>query len=244
MTTARIAPLRAHGIPARLAPRRFAGARAARCAVLGALALLGACTHQRPQGFAATLPPPPPLEATIAPPSGAIFAGWQGFAPLHAGLRAGRVGDLVTVVLTERTQSSKSSQAASSRNGRFDVVPPALGPFSIDPGNLNSGASGSFNGSGDASQTNQLNGAITVAIAEVMPGGVARIRGEKLMMLSQGEEWIQLSGLIRLVDIDVNNTIASTRVADAHIAYSGSGHFQRASRPGWLAQFFNTVSPF
>lgn len=217
---------------------------AAGIAALAGAALLAGCTQQRPGGFAATLPPPPPPEALSAPPTGAIYAAWQGFSPLHAGLRAARVGDLVTVVLTERTQSSKSANAASSRNGRFDVVPPALGPFSFDPGNLNSGASGAFNGSGDASQTNRLNGAITVAIAEIMPGGIARIRGEKLMVLSQGEEWIQLSGLIRLVDIEVNNTISSTRIADAHIAYSGSGHFQRASRPGWLAQFFNTVSPF
>jgi len=211
---------------------------------LACVAALSACSSKRPDGFAAALPAPPPVEAIIEPANGAIYSTYTGYAPLHYGQRASRVGDLVTVVLTERTRSSKSTNASSARDGSFDITPPSVGPFSFDPGNLNSGSSSSFNGSGDASQTNSLNGQITVTIAEVMPGGVARIRGEKLMTLSQGEEWIQLSGLVRLVDIDADNRISSTRVADARIRYAGNGHIQRSSRPGWLSQFFNMVSPF
>jgi len=208
------------------------------------LATLSACTTQRPTGFTATLPPPPPVEQIIEPANGAIFSTYAGYSPLHYGQRAARVGDLVTVVLTERTQSAKDTSASSDRDGSFDITPPSLGPFSFDPGNLNSGSSASFSGSGDASQTNSLSGTITVTISEVLPNGIARVRGEKLMNLSQGEEWIQLAGLVRLNDIDADNRIASTRIADARISYSGNGHFQRASRPGWLARFFNMVSPF
>ena len=202
------------------------------------------CTTSRPAGYSATMAPPPPIEQIIAPADGAIFSTYAGYAPLHYGQRAARVGDLVTVVLTENTRSSKGTSASSDRSGSFDLTPPSIGPFSFDPGNLNSGASGSFSGSGDATQTNSLSGTITVTIAEVMPNGVARIRGEKLMNFSQGQEWVQLAGLIRLNDIDADNRIASSRVADAQIAYSGNGHFQRASRPGWLSQFFTMVSPF
>ncbi|MEN7536802.1 flagellar basal body L-ring protein FlgH [Aurantiacibacter flavus] len=206
--------------------------------------MVAGCTTSRPGGYSATLAPPPPVEQIVAPADGAIFSSYSGYAPLHYGQRAARVGDLVTVVLTERTQSSKGTSASSDRQGSFNITPPAIGPFSFDPGNLNSGATGSFSGGGDASQTNSLSGTITVTIAEVMPNGVARIRGEKLMNFSQGEEWVQLAGLIRLADVDADNRIASSRVADAQIAYSGSGHFQRASRPGWLSQFFTMVSPF
>ena len=206
--------------------------------------LVSGCATSRPGGFSATYAPPPPVEQIVAPADGAIFSSYAGYAPLHYGQRAARVGDLVTVVLTERTQSSKDTSASSDRQGSINITPPALGPFSFDPGNLNSGASGSFSGGGDASQTNSLSGTITVTIAEVMPNGVARIRGEKLMNFSQGEEWVQLAGLIRLADVDADNRISSSRVADAQIAYSGSGHFQRASRPGWLSQFFTMVSPF
>jgi len=212
-------------------------------AAISALAL-AACSQERPQGYAATLPPPTPVVEIISPPDGTIFSQHVGYAPLHYGNRAARVGDIVSVVLTERTQAGKTTGATSSREGEISISPPTLGPFSFDPGNLNSGSGASFNGSGDATQTNTLRGDIAVTIAEVLPGGVARIRGEKLMRLSQGEEWIQLSGLIRLADVDADNRIASTRIADADISYGGRGHIQRSSQPGWLSQFFTMVSPF
>ena len=64
------------------------------------------------------------------------------------------------------------------------------------------------------------------------------------MLLSQGDEWIRFSGVIRLTDIDQDNTLPSSRVADAHIEYSGKGALQRASKQGWLSRLFNLVSPF
>ena len=64
------------------------------------------------------------------------------------------------------------------------------------------------------------------------------------MLLSQGKEWVRFSGIVRLADIGVDNTIASTRVADANIEYAGKGALQRASKPGWLSQFFSRISPF
>ena len=76
---------------------------------------------------------------------------------------------------------------------------------------------------------------LSVTIAEVRANGTALVRGEKRMMLSQGHEWIQFSGIVRLADIDQNNRIASTRVADARIEYAGKGALQRASRQGWLS---------
>ena len=210
-------------------------------AALLALVLAG-CESARPAGFAATLPPPPP--AAQAPASGAIFNASMGYAPLHYGQRAHRVGDLVTVVLVERTTTSKSADSAQQRDGSIALRPPTVGPFAFDPNVLNSGGSSSFNGGGDASQTSSLRGDLTFTIAEVRPNGTALVKGEKLMQFSQGEEWVQLSGIIRLADIDQDNRILSPRVADAQITYSGSGAVQRASREGWLSRFFNTVTPF
>ena len=64
------------------------------------------------------------------------------------------------------------------------------------------------------------------------------------MLLSQGDEWVRFSGIVRLIDIDQENTVASSRVADAHVEYSGKGALQRASKQGWLGRFFNLISPF
>jgi flagellar L-ring protein precursor FlgH len=211
-------------------------------AAAAALLLLAACGAERPAGFTAALPPPP--QAAPAPADGAIFNVATGYAPLHYGQRAHRVGDLVTVVLVERTTTAKSADSSQRRDGGFALRPPTTGPFSFDPNVLNSGGSSSFNGGGDASQTSSLRGDITVTIAEVRPNGTALVRGEKLMQFSQGEEWVQLSGIIRLADIDPDNRIASPRVADAQITYAGRGAIQRASREGWLSRFFNLVAPF
>ena len=154
------------------------------------------------------------------------------------------MGDLVTVILVERTQTSKSASSNQERDGGISLTPPSAGPFSFNPGVLNSSGSSSFNGQGDAAQTSTLRGDLTVTIAEVRPNGTALVRGEKVMQLSQGEEWIQLSGIIRLADIDQDNRIASPRIADAQITYAGKGAVQRASREGWLSRFFNMVTPF
>ena len=206
------------------------------------LLALAACTTECPAGFAATLPPPPP--AAPAQATGAIFNASTGYAPLHYGQRAHRVGDLVTVVLTERTTTSKSADSSQARDGSIALRPPSVGPFAFDPNVLNSGGSSSFNGGGDASQTSSLRGDLTVTIAEVRPNGTALVKGEKLMQFSQGEEWVQLSGIIRLADVDQDNRILSPRVADAQITYAGKGAVQRASREGWLSRFFNIVTPF
>ena len=154
------------------------------------------------------------------------------------------MGDLVTVVLVERIQSSKSASSDTQRDGGISLTPPSAGPFSFNPAVLNSSGSSSFNGGGEAEQASRLSGDLTVTIAEVRPNGTALVKGEKVMQLSQGEEWIQLSGIVRLADIDSNNRIASPRIADARITYAGKGAVQRASREGWLSRFFNLVTPF
>lgn len=203
--------------------------------------VLAGCSQQRPAGFAPALPPAP--AAAQGPANGSIFQN-AGYAPLYQGQRAHRVGDLVTVVLVERTTTAKSTSSRTQRDGGLSLSPPTTGPFSFNPANLNSSGSSSFNGRGDAAQSSSMRGDVTVTIAEVRPNGTALIRGEKVMQLSQGDEWIQLTGIIRLADIGPDNTILSPRIADAYLSYAGKGAVQRSSRQGWLLDFFNLVSPF
>lgn len=193
-------------------------------------------------GFSATLPPPPPA---YAPQNGAIYQAANGYAALHEGTRARRVGDLVTVILVESVSTNKTTSATTGRNGSASITPPSAGPLDfLNPDALNAASQSSFNGSGTASQRSQLNGAISVTISEVRPNGTALVVGERNMRLSQGDEWVQFAGILRLSDIDVDNRILSTRIADAQIIYGGQGAIQQASRPGWLGRFFNMVSPF
>lgn len=214
-------------------------------AILVLLPLLGACGMggAGPQpGFA---PPPPVLTAPPPQANGAIFQPAHGYAALHEGQRARRVGDLVTVVLVENIGTSKSTTGQTERSGSASITPPTAGPLSfLNPDALKAAADASFNGGGRAAQRSSLNGAIAVTIAEVRPNGTALVVGERQMSLSQGREWVQFAGTVRLADIDSDNRVRSNQVADARIVYSGQGAIQQASRPGWLSRFFNLISPF
>lgn len=210
------------------------------------LPLLGACG----MGGAGPLPGfAPPTPVLVAPPpiqaNGAIFQPTAGYAALHEGQRARRVGDLVTVVLVESIGTSKSTSAQTAKGGSFGVTPPTAGPLSfLNPEALKTASDSSFKGGGSAAQRSTLNGALAVTIAEVRPNGTALVTGEKHMTLSQGKEWVQFAGIVRLADIDGDNRVLSTQVADARIIYSGQGAIQQASKPGWLSRFFNLISPF
>ncbi|QFT76693.1 flagellar basal body L-ring protein FlgH [Erythrobacter sp. THAF29] len=201
-------------------------------------------------GFAAPPPPASPLTAMEPAPTpeanrGAIFQAGTGYAGLHVGTRARSLGDMVTIVLVENTSTSKSTTGQTDRDGGFSLTPPTAGPLSfLNPNALNAAGQGSFSGGGKAAQQSRLTGTVAVTIAAIYPNGTAEVVGEKQMSLSQGDEWVQFAGRIRLIDIDADNRLPSSKVANARIIYSGKGAVQQASRPGWLSRFFNFISPF
>lgn len=178
--------------------------------------------------------------------NGSIFQAAQGYAPLTSGSLASRVGDMITITLTERTQATKSNSANTQRDGNIGITVPTTGPLGalIKNTDVNSSGTQKFAGKGDAAQSNQLSGEITVTVAKVLPNGALFVKGEKQLTLNRGDEFIQISGIVRPADISPDNRVASTRVADARITYSGKGEVARASSQGWLQRFFSRISPF
>jgi flagellar L-ring protein precursor FlgH len=157
---------------------------------------------------------------------------------------AHRVGDVLTINLVENLSTSKKAIGKTQKSGSFSVTPPTAGPFVINPNALNASGASAFNGEGDASQTSQLGGQISVTIAEARRNGTVLVKGTKRLLLSQGEEWVQISGIVRIADISQNNTVQSGQVADARVVYTGNGSIGRASREGWLSKFFSIINPF
>jgi flagellar L-ring protein FlgH len=186
------------------------------------------------------VPPPPPVA------NGAIFQPQNGYAPLTSGQRAAQVGDILTVVLTERTQAQASAGTNTQRGGSIGIQPPTTGILSrlFSASDAQAGGTSQFAGTGQTTQSNQLSGEISVTVIEVFPNGSMLVRGEKRVRLNRGNEYIQITGLVRPADITPDNRVASTRLADARITYSGRGEIARAAREGWLQRFFNFVSPF
>lgn len=196
-----------------------------------------------PEDFTVARAPMQPI--STAPADGAIFHVADGYGALTEGWRARRVGDPLTIVLVERTAASKSASSKLDSAGAGGLTPPSTGPLSfLDPNSIRASGNRNFNGAGSADQANSLSGEVSVTVAQVYPNGTMLVQGQKRVTLNRGDEYVQIKGLVRMADVDINNRVLSTRVADAQIAYTGKGDVARASRQGWLARFFGVILPF
>ncbi len=199
-------------------------------------------------------PATPPDYTFVEPTHGGIYQTGQEVR-LFEDVKARRVGDLITILLAENTSATKSAKTTTDRATSIDVKSPTIlgaiptfnapGILPLDSNRNNTlattlGSSNTFEGEGDSNQSNSLSGSITVTVADVLPNGNLIVRGEKWLTLNQGEEYIQISGIVRPQDVRTDNTVLSTLVADARIAYSGTGMLANANKPGWLAKFFNS----
>ncbi|MEH6578101.1 MAG: flagellar basal body L-ring protein FlgH [Amphritea sp.] len=211
--------------------------------VIGAVLVLTGCVNTPPK-------PDNPVFAPVQPQAlhipreitGSIFNAATSNS-LYSDGRAHRVGDILTIVLRESTQSSKSNKTSVDKDTSISLPQPTIlghelsvfgNPVSADFPASNT----EFDGEGKSNMSNSLNGNITVTVHEVLPSGVLIVKGEKWLTLNQGDEYIRVSGMVRPQDISPANTVASTQLADARITYSGTGAVHDSNAMGWLAQFF------
>jgi flagellar L-ring protein precursor FlgH len=217
-----------------------------------AAALFGGCaTAPSTDRYRATMPPAYSAAETH---DGSIYHAARDVR-LFEDVKARRIGDVITVVLKESTSASKSATTTADKDQDTSVANPTffgaspqfnlpgLLPLSSNKNNSleqNLSATRAFKGEADASQSNSLSGAITVTIADVLPNGNLVVRGEKWLTLNQGQEYIQISGIVRPQDISPDNSVLSTQIGDARITYSGKGFLHDSNNMGWLARFFNS----
>lgn len=203
-------------------------------------------------------PTSPVARMAPVPTNGTIYqAGYE--TVFFEDIKARRIGDILEVLLTESINASKSASTSTSRTNESSITNPILlgSALKFDTPKLphNAGrssdlgaslsSSNEFDGSGDSSQSNSLKGSISVTVVDVLPNGNLVIKGEKWLTLNQGDEYIQLAGIVRVVDITANNTVNSNQIADARITYTGKGVINDANSMGWLSRFFiSIVAPF
>ncbi len=209
-----------------------------------ALLLCGCGSIGPTRGDPEYAPSLPPVTAPVEPSSGAIYPYGPGLA-LFEDIKARRQGDLLTVVLVERTDAAKSADTSLSRDTDVDIPAPVILGVPVThngvPVDTRLQASTDFAGDGDSAQSNQLTGSVTVTVAEVLPNGALVVQGEKWVGINRGEEYVRLRGIVRPVDIRADNTVLSTQVGNVEIAYGGTGELASANRMGWLGRFFTSV---
>lgn len=186
----------------------------------------------------------PELEETAIVPTGSLFKP-NYVNNIYSDSKAHRVGDIISVILSENTQAKKNAKTEMKKDNQFNLnATTGLGgaPITINGKSMQFGTSqdSAFKGDAKADQGNSLNGNISVHVLRVLPNGNLMIRGEKWMTLNNGDEYIRLTGVIRSKDINSNNTIVSNKVANARIQYAGTGTFADMNEQGWLTKFFNS----
>ena len=195
---------------------------------------------------------------------GSLYAAGSSFNNFFIDTKARKVGDIVTVKISE---SSKATNSADTKTGRtssleagietlfgtedwyrdevLDKIPSRLPkPDPFGNPSVKGSMSSDFDGSGSTSRSGDLTAYITCRVTQVLPNGNLYIVGSREVMVNNETQLIILSGVIRPRDINDSNVILSTFVSDAKIAYSGSGIVNDRQRPGWLANLLNSVWPF
>ena len=157
--------------------------------------------------------------------------------------RASKVGDILTVALSENFSASKSQSAKSAKKGAMKFDFPNVMTAGSDDGLFDSSSDLSFDGSGSAGQNNSLRGELSVTVTKVFSNGNMEILGQKKLTLNNGDEYIRLLGIIRPEDINNQNTVQSSRIANAKISYTGAGDVADTSKKGWFAKLVDVVTP-
>ena len=181
-------------------------------------------------------------------PTGSIFSQGQANS-IYSDIKAHRVGDLITVQLVESTSANKNANSQQSKDSSLGLDALKVGGQTVNVDGYDTsiamGGNNSFKGQSKSAQSNSLQGNISVSVVKVLPNGNLMVRGEKWVMLNNGNEYIRVTGVVRSEDVNADNTVLSQRVGNARIQYGGTGDFANSQERGWLAQFFNGPwSPF
>ncbi len=224
--------------------------------------LLNGCTAKLMDPEIAFSPPkyvdemPSREEENIFTSQGSLFG--QGDSPLFSDHKAMHVNDIVTVVISETvTSSNKATKALSEA----DTLGLGGGAFTSTGGNsavnsavnklngignigFNAGSSSSYSGSGAATKNATFTTTVSARIVKVMANGNYFITGRREIMVDDQKQIMQLSGVIRPYDIDLNNQITSAKISDAKIQYANEGDVDRSVNQGWGSKIIQAVWPF
>lgn len=182
------------------------------------------------------------MQATAEPTAGAIYREGPGMR-LFTDRKAREVGDIVTITLVENTTATANATTAVTKesttgtSGTVFGLPVTVGGQDVLNNNLNT--SRDFAGNGNTAQSNNVSGSVTAQVVQRLANGNLVVQGSKRLRLNQGDELVQIQGIIRPADILPDNTVLSTRVANAEIVYGGRGTVARSNAMGWLDRFFN-----
>lgn len=174
------------------------------------------------------------LAGSAAPSHAQSLYKEESFKPLTADHRARAVGDAITILIQEVATASSTANTNAGRGAGLSgrVETPAINKgFGVQTGNQ-------FDAKGQTQRTGRLLAQMTVTVIDVAANGDLTVSGEQLLEINSEAQRIRVDGRVRPTDIGEGNTVPSYKVADARIAYVGSGDLSDKQRPGWWQRLF------
>jgi len=178
----------------------------------------------------------------LAPASASARSLWSdgpGYHSIFSDNKAHDVGDILTIVIAESTSTSTSKSRSNTKSGNVSLGT-GVGIFDFLRAASASG-SDSSTAKGSATATNSVAANITVTVTEVQPNGNMVVEGTQSIWQNKDEHKITFRGVCRQDDVTVNNTIPSTKIADATVKFDGKGPLNAKQRQGILTQIFNIL---
>lgn len=186
------------------------------------------------------------------PATGSIYSEAQ--AGYLEDTRALRTGDVVHILIDEQadaqggatTNLSKTTDRQASVTALLGLMPALKKAYpNVDPENLLAMAStADFAGEGKTQRAGKLKGSIAVRVKLTLPNGDLFIEGTKVVMINHEEQHLYVSGVVRPADIEGDNSVASSLIADARVEFTGRGDINDQVERGWLTKFFDFINPF
>jgi flagellar L-ring protein precursor FlgH len=171
--------------------------------------------------------------------------------------RASRVGDIVLVKVAESATSNIKSNTTASKENTIDnsvTAMPSTGligniPFAGSLGakvgaDIGVSQSSDFSGDGETKQESSFEATVATRIVRRLPGNLLQVEGARRIRVNQETQFLVIRGLIRQRDIQSDNSIESTSLAEAQIEIYGQGVLADKQRPGWLSRILDNIYPF
>lgn len=168
--------------------------------------------------------------------------------------RAWQPLDLITIVITERAEGNRKAETDIKLDSSVQAgITHLFGWENTDKENkkwldlknmITANAAHDVSGEGETKRKGSLKATISAMVVEVLPSGILRIEGEKILAVNNDDEVMIISGLVRPEDVNSNNEVDSGKVANMRIDYTGTGSVSDAQTGGWLGNLVRRYWPF
>jgi flagellar L-ring protein precursor FlgH len=188
-------------------------------------------------------------QEAAAPSSGSLWRDGRSPAMLYTDARALRENDLVVVKVEEVADARRSADTdvvhdSNTRATAGFLSASAAAPATGTSLELSGGLDKRFKGQGSTARTERLTATVPALVRKVLPNGNLFIEGHRVVLVNAEEQHFYISGVVRPIDIDQENSVKSSMIADAEIEFTGNGILSDNQRQGWAARWMERIWPF